>query len=76
MFDSDKDGFLNKDEITKFFTGFYLFSLYAKNGFGGSFGDVKQYAIGMSKKLFKRANAPGYPGISLAYFCSVEKIDF
>lgn len=76
MLDGDKDGFLNKDEILKFFVGFYRFSLFGKKDAEMEYRNPKQYGVGMSKKLFRKAEASAYPGISLAYFCCVQKVDF
>lgn len=76
VLDSDKDGFLNKEEIVKFFTGFYQFVLFGKKNSEVDFKSPRQYGVGMAKKLFRKAAAAHYPGISLQYFCSMQKVDF
>jgi Ca2+-binding EF-hand superfamily protein len=76
LFDTNKNGYLNLDELTRLFKLFYSFTCFS-NKFGENEKKrAKKYTESMVLRIFEKYGADAYPGISLQEFSSLEMEDF
>jgi len=76
LFDSNKDGHLNFDELVRFFKLFYSFASFKSGMKDAEMKRVKKYSESMVLRIFEKTGAEAYPGVSLQQFSSLEKEEF